>query len=94
MSINVHIERLILEGMSGQMDRAKLGAAVEAELAQLLTHEKLACAVSSSEPRLIAPPVALVRPNDSRIVGKQIAGALHEVLSPAARITAHPSCLS
>ncbi|MEY2548039.1 MAG: hypothetical protein QOD64_621 [Verrucomicrobiota bacterium] len=94
MSVNVHIERLILEGMSGQMDRAKLGAAVEAELAQLLRRGTLDGATSHHQSRVAAAPLALVRPNDFRLVGTQIGGAVHQALASTATTTAHFPCHS
>jgi hypothetical protein len=81
MSINVHIERLILEGLPGRIDRVKLGAAVEAELAVILDRESLAGAVSRHEARANGLPLRLVRPNDSGAVGKQIAGALRTAIT-------------
>jgi hypothetical protein len=91
MSINVHIERLILEGFpSGQLDRATIGAAVETELAELLRQGSLDGMASRHESRVIAPRLALVRPTDPRAVGRQVGGALHQAIATNTRTTATP----
>lgn len=77
MSIALHIERLVLDGLGGY-DPAQLQAAIEAELTRLLTDEGAAAlpAQGLAIPTLAAPgidtPAAGPRP-----LGAQIAGAIH-----------------
>ena len=78
MSINLHIERLILEGLPE--GHTGIGAVIEAELARLLTRDGLAGAVSRHEASLSAAPIMLVRPADLQSVGKQIGGSVYETL--------------
>ena len=85
MSINLHIERLILEGLPpGPAHSADIGAAAEAELTRLLGLERMSDSGSRHEPHLSAAPIALVRSSDSRVLGQQIAGAVHQALSLSA----------
>lgn len=82
MSIQVHIERLVLEGLPpGHAHGAIIGAAAQAELARLLADAGAPGAVLRSEPRVSALPIVLAQPHDSRAVGKQIAGAVHQALT-------------
>ncbi|PYI93692.1 MAG: hypothetical protein DME97_05395 [Verrucomicrobia bacterium] len=78
MSISVHIERLILEGLPE--GHAGIGTAIEAELARLLVRDGLAGAVSCHEASRSAAPIILVRPADLQSVGKQIGGSVYETL--------------
>jgi hypothetical protein len=83
LTIRVHIERLILEGLpSGPLDTAQLGAAVQAELGRLLgeagLHPGLAAGGTfrSIEGAPLTAPAGRAGP-----LGVQIAGAIHAALA-------------
>jgi hypothetical protein len=80
MNINVHIERLIMDGIPiPHRERPLLQAAVEAELARLLTNEGLAPHLleGGAVPRLQGSNIQLAREGDSGQLGWQIAQSLH-----------------
>ena len=81
MSINVHIERLVLDGLPVERHQAPLvQSAVEAELAQLLAAEGLASGLKSgghATPRLDAPGIQLSNDSNPAQIGQQIARAVY-----------------
>jgi hypothetical protein len=80
MNINVHIERLILDGLSvPHRERPMLQAAVEAELARLLTDNGLAphLLVGGAMPRLQGGDVQMGGEGGVELLGRQIAQAVH-----------------
>ena len=81
MSINVHIERLILDGLPLERHQAPLvQSAVEAELAQLLAAEGLASGFRSgghATPRVEAPGIQLASDSNAAHIGQQIARAVY-----------------
>jgi hypothetical protein len=81
MSINVHIERLILDGLPVERHQARLvQSAVEAELAQLLAAEGLASGFKSgghATPRIEAPGIQLASDSSPGQIGQQIARAVY-----------------
>ena len=88
MNINVHIERLILEGLPATSAQGPaVGAAVEAELARLLVVEGLAAPASRAEPRLPAGHIQLVPEGSPRSLGQQIGGAVYHVLNQSEQPT-------
>lgn len=80
MNINVHIERLILDGLPvAHRERPMLQAAVEAELARLLTSEGLAphLLTGGAIPRLRGGNIQLTSEGDTGQLGRQIAWAVY-----------------
>lgn len=80
MKINLHVERLILDGLPVSSHQAPLvQAAVEAELARLLTSERLAGTLNSggATPRVNAPGIQLHSDNSPAQLGRQIAAAVY-----------------
>jgi hypothetical protein len=88
MSIHVHIERLVLEGLDARPGQGPvIGAAVERELARLLAARGLDAASSRNEPHLPAGRLHLPSQNDPRGLGRQIGGAVYQVLNPSPKQT-------
>jgi len=84
MSIHVHIERLVLEGLDAKPGQAPtIGAAVERELGRLLATQGLNAPASRAEPHLPASHVQLTAQADSRALGRQIGGAVYQILNPS-----------
>ena len=80
MKINVHIERLILDGLPiERRDAAAVQAAVEAELKQLFNSGELSPALRSSAaiPDLRAASIELKESVNPTGLGQQIAQAVH-----------------
>ncbi len=80
MNINVHIERLILDGLPvAHRERPVLQAAVEAELVRLLTNEGLASHVltGGAMSRLQGGNIQLTGEGDTGQLGRQIAQAVY-----------------
>jgi hypothetical protein len=80
MNINVNIQRLVLEGVSvPPSQRPLLQAAVEAELARLLTAEGLGSGLRSggAVPRVPAETIQLSSEGNPTQLGQQIAQAVY-----------------
>jgi hypothetical protein len=78
MNINVHIERLILDGLPVKgSDGAVVQAAVERELARLLGERGLTAVSAGAVPRLAVGPIELTRAGEPAHLGHQIARAIH-----------------
>jgi len=80
MNVDLHIERLILEGVDlapGQ--RPGLQAAVESELTRLLTEGGLAPQLTAGGalPRVTSPAIQLGHGDAPTTLGRQIAGAVY-----------------
>ncbi|BBL72821.1 hypothetical protein [Methylogaea oryzae] len=80
MNVNLHIERLILEGLDlppGQ--KRLLHAAVEAELARLLSEGGLSSPLTGggAMPSLAGPSMQFQAGSSPSALGRQIAGALY-----------------
>jgi hypothetical protein len=77
MSIRVHIERLVLEGLPiGRHEGPLVQAAVEGELARLMGEG--APAISGGAiARVSAPAVSLARNDDPARLGQQIARSVY-----------------
>jgi hypothetical protein len=87
MSINLHIERLILEGLpASDTQRPLIGAAVETELVRLLATGGLGPSLQSSAlwPSLPANAIQLIV-NEPAQVGQQIAQAIFKGIGPEQR---------
>jgi hypothetical protein len=84
MNTNVHIERLILDGLSvasGQGDLVQ--AAVETELTRLLAEHGLGLSSAGAVPHLSAEPIQLTRGSKPASLGNQIAQAIYRSLTLA-----------
>jgi hypothetical protein len=80
MNVNLHIERLVLDGVALERgEESLLRAAVESELARLLADGGLASSLASggAMPRLRAASIELPDRGDSRQLGQRIAAALY-----------------
>ena len=81
MNINVHIERLVLDGLPIARHQAPLiQTAVEAELARLLVADGLAPALQSGEgatPSVNAPGMQFTSNNSPAELGQKIARAVY-----------------
>ena len=80
MNINLHIERLVLEGLNiGPGQGSQVKAAVEAELTRMLTGGGLSGALQSGGALTHVRSAGIQLANDSSPVGlgKQIAGAVY-----------------
>jgi hypothetical protein len=79
MDINLHIERLVLDGLPIRRSQGALvQAAVEAELAHLLAEGGLASSLQSGG----AVPMQLAEEAKPAQIGRQIARAVHRGLKP------------
>lgn len=80
MNINLHIERLVLDGLDiAAGERRLLQFAVEAELARLLSAGGITAELASGGalPRLAGNSIQLQHAKGPAEVGRQIAGALY-----------------
>ena len=80
MNIQLHIERLILDGVTlGPGQRVLVQAAVEAELTRLLAANGLdpTLATGGALPRVQANSIHLAAPSQPANLGNQIAGAVY-----------------
>lgn len=80
MNINLHIERLVLDGLAvAPRERARFQAAVETELTRLLTSDGLSSMLLSggTMPHLPATSIQLSDKANPIDLGQQIAGAVH-----------------
>ena len=79
MNINLHIERLVLDGVEiAPNQRHLLRSAIETELGRLLTAGGVASevAVGGAVPGLPANSIQLQRDNGPQELGRRIAGAV------------------
>ncbi|GAC1347448.1 MAG: hypothetical protein NVSMB27_12890 [Ktedonobacteraceae bacterium] len=80
MNINVYIERLILDGLPiAHRERPMLQAAVEAELARLLTNDGLAPGLQTGAmvPHIPGGSIQLTADGNPGVLGEQIAQAVY-----------------
>ena len=80
MNVNLHIERLVLDGVEIAPGRQRvLQAAVEAELTRLLTEGGVDAAIAAggATPRLAGNPIQLQLVNTTWELGKRIASAVY-----------------
>lgn len=80
MNINLHIERLVLDGLPLERGQEPLlRAAVQAELARLITADGLSSGLISggATPRLQAGEIRLSAGSNSHRLGQQIARAVY-----------------
>jgi hypothetical protein len=77
-TIDVRIERLILDGVLADPRHARrVHAAVELELARLMTGTTPASFVGGAVPRVAAPQISLAAGDSPEVTGSRIAGAVH-----------------
>ncbi|HTZ40408.1 MAG TPA: hypothetical protein VMB77_09630 [Syntrophales bacterium] len=80
MNINLHIERLVLDGLNvGSGQGALVKAAVEVELSRLLTEGGLAPGLQSgtSLPNIRTNPIRISGDINPSALGERIAGAVY-----------------
>jgi hypothetical protein len=79
MNINLHIGRLVLDGVSVEPhQRAELKVAVESELVRLLVSNGIGSGVSSNNIRAISAGSIPVESNSQPShIGQQVAGAVY-----------------
>lgn len=80
MNINLHIERLVLNGLDiGPGQGANVKKAVEAELSRLLVEGGLASALQAGValPRINVDPVRVNKGTDPSCLGQQIARSVY-----------------
>jgi hypothetical protein len=84
MNINLHIERLVLDGLPVASDQSHLvQAAVETELTRLFTEQRLILSSAGAVPHLSAEPIQLAHGSKPSSLGHQIAQAIYRSLTPA-----------
>jgi hypothetical protein len=86
MSISIHIERLILDGLPLQpRDGELLQAAVEAELSRLFIEGGIPSDLKNGgdQARIIAPALRLTPSPDAKATGAQIGGGIYSALAGA-----------
>ena len=84
MNINLHIERLILDGLTLEAgQRGLLQAAVEAELSRLLSERGVAPALQTggAQPHVRADAIQLAAESNPTKLGLQIARSVHGSIS-------------
>jgi len=87
-SVQLHIERLVLEGLPvSRVQGPMVQAAMEAELTRLLSVEGLATTASRAEPHVPAGHIHLIPDGGPRSIGQQIGGAVHHVLNQSKQTT-------
>ncbi len=80
MNINLHIERLILDGVDiGPNQRHLLHASVQSELCRLLTEGGVAPQLTAggAQPLVTSPAIQLGSGHGPTELGRQIAGAVY-----------------
>lgn len=80
MNVNLHIERLILDGIDiGPNQRHLLHVSLQAELTRLLTEGELAAPLArgGALPLIASPATQLTSGHDPVALGRQIAGAVY-----------------
>ncbi len=85
MNINLHIERLVLDGLpltSGQSRTVQ--AALECELAALFEERGIKTISGGAVPHLSVAPIQLSPDGQPRQWGRQIARTIYDGLAPAA----------
>ena len=82
MNINLHVERLVLDGLSmTNADDAAIQGAVESELVRLLSEESLPRMSGGAVKNISGGEIQLGTENDPARTGQQIARVVHAALS-------------
>jgi len=90
MNINLHIEQLLLDGLSltpGQ--GAAVQAALEVELTRLLKERGMGNLSGGAVPQLTVPSIQLSPAGAPAQWGRQIARTLYHGLAPASSVSRH-----
>ena len=88
MNINLHIERLVVDGLAFSSTQGRaIAAAMEAELTRRLTIEGLAMSASRADPHVLIGHIHPIPDGGPRTVGQQIGGAVHHVLNQSRQTT-------
>jgi hypothetical protein len=88
MNINVHVERLILDGLPVTSSQGSLvRAAVEAGLIRLLAEQGLRRSSTGAEPHVSAGSIQLMEDSKPAQLGHQIARAIYGTLTPGPALT-------
>lgn len=85
MDVNLHIERLVLDGITLSVrERAVLGTTLEVELTRLITTGGLPSSLSGgiTVPSLPAATVQMSRDNNPALLGRQVAQTIYGSLAP------------
>ncbi len=78
MNINLHIDRLVLDGLPLlPRDRLRLQAALEAELIHLLTVNGLTADIDRSVARVAGAPIQITQDANMTVVGQEIARSVY-----------------
>lgn len=86
MNVNLHIERLILDGLPVEAGQgALLQAAIEAELTRLLSESGVAPSLQAggAMPSVRADAIQLAAESNPAQLGRQIANSVHGSISKA-----------
>jgi len=97
MKLQIHIERLVLEGLPlGSADKLPVQGAVLAELMRLLTQAGLAHALQTggAVPSLQGAEITMTRRDKPAELGKRIAGAIHSAIGATPSTLGHQSSFS
>src|SRR5437764_15487352 len=82
-SVSLHIERLVIEGVSLQAGQAaQLQIAVQRELTRLLQRDGIGASLQGGAvPALSAPAIQISSPFRPAVLGRQIARSVHQSLT-------------
>lgn len=86
MNINLHIERLILDGLSFEAsNKASLQTAIETELARILTENNSAAnwQTGGATPSVRAAGIQITTQSSPAQIGRQIAGSIYGSIGKA-----------
>ena len=87
-SIQLHIERLVLEGLPVSTVQGPIvQAAMETELTRLFTIEGLPASASHAEPHLPVGQIHLIPDGGPGDLGQQIGAAVHHILNQSKQTT-------
>ncbi len=84
MNINLHIERLILDGLPVEArDSALVRAAVESELSRLLSERGIPSDLQTeaNQARILAPTLRLNSPSHAKEIGTQIGAGIYSAFA-------------
>jgi hypothetical protein len=84
--IVVRIDRLVLEGIAlAPHGRARVRAAVESEIARLITARAAARPNGGAVPSLAAPAIRFAPADRPELLGRRIAGSVHAAIADVTR---------
>jgi hypothetical protein len=84
MTIHLHIERLVLDGLPlSPADSTQVRGALHAELLRLIVSQGLDPGLAAGAvPSIAAPPIHPAEGQDARALGRQIAQSLYRGVGP------------